>query len=103
MHRRKTMVVQQSVELVLQLFNVVLYLLPNVWSLVQRCDWDGNLVSAQAWPTEDSITDPRTCRTQTCKRVPSLPLQISACAIVRWSLWFTVRACCPLSCVPLTL
>ena len=47
MHRRKTMVVQQSVELALQFVNVVLYLLPNVWSLVQRCDWDGNLVSAQ--------------------------------------------------------
>ena len=41
------MVVQQSVELLLQFFSVVLYLLPNVWSLAQRCDWDGNLVRAQ--------------------------------------------------------
>ena len=50
MHRRKTMVVQQSVELVLQFCNVALYLLPNVYSLVQKCSWAGNLVGAQHGP-----------------------------------------------------
>eukprot|EP00891_Asterochloris_glomerata_P007760 jgi/Astpho2/7760/Aster-07599 len=57
MHRRKTMVVQQSVELVLQFVNVAFYLVPNVYSLVQKCQWGSNVVSA--------------------------------CAVVRWSLWFT--------------
>ena len=47
MHRRKTMVVQQSVELVLQLFNVALYLTPNVYALVQKCVWADNLVGTQ--------------------------------------------------------
>ena len=50
MHRRKTMVVQQSVELVLQCFNVALYLIPNVYSLVRRCVWADNLVGAQPGP-----------------------------------------------------
>ncbi len=52
MHRRKTMVVQQSVELVLQFVNVALYLIPNVYSLVQKCTWAGNLVGAQHGPLQ---------------------------------------------------
>ena len=38
-----------------------------------------------------------TCTTQCCQEVQSLQLQVSACAVVRWSLWFTVRACHPFS------
>ena len=44
-----------------------------------------------------------TCRTQCCQEVRSLPLQVSACATVRWSLWFTVRACPSFSTTPLLL
>ena len=44
------MVVQQSAELVLQLFNVALYLTPNVHSLMQKCVWADNLVSADHGP-----------------------------------------------------
>ena len=50
MHRRKTMVVQQSVELVLQFFNVALYLIPNVYSVVRRCGWASKLVGSQHGP-----------------------------------------------------
>ena len=55
MHRRKTMVVQQSVELVLQLFNVTLYLTPNVHALVQKCVWGDNLVGTQHGPLEPGL------------------------------------------------
>ena len=37
--RRKAMVVQQSVELCLQLVNIVLYLVPNARALALRCVW----------------------------------------------------------------
>ena len=46
MHRRKTMVVQQSVELVLQFLNVAMYLIPNVYTLVQKCSWGSHVVGA---------------------------------------------------------
>ena len=55
-HRRKTMVVQQSVELVLQSLNVALYLIPNVYSLVQKCSWGSHLVGAHHGLLK---TDPR--------------------------------------------
>ena len=55
MHRRKTMVVQQSVELVLQFVNVALYLVPNVHSLVQKCQWGSNVVGAQHAPLQTDL------------------------------------------------
>ncbi len=55
MHRRKTMVVQQSVELVLQFVNVAFYLEPIVYSLVQRCQWGSNVVGVQHAPLQTDL------------------------------------------------
>ena len=49
------MVVQQSVELVLQFVNVAFYLVPNVYSLVQKCQWGSNVVGAQHAPLQTDL------------------------------------------------
>ena len=49
------MVVQQSVELVLQFVNVAFYLVPNVYSLVQKCQWGSNVVGAQHAPLQTNL------------------------------------------------
>ena len=71
------MVVQQSVELVLQFVNVAFYLVPNVYSLVQKCQWGSNVVGAQHAPLQTNLwIFKNIC---TCRHNPAVPAAAGQC------------------------